>query len=270
MFRPKRLPPALSRGLGEGLALGLMPAPGLVDLVDILGPWRSGHCSLGKPKPFWRRSAAAEAFAGLSAARRTALVDASADWIRPLSGRRTAGSKTQARLRAAIARARTDTGRRDRCLEASREPPGLVGAAVRGLCGGAETGGGARLDPLAVLCCGDPGACGGALPEADSDHGRHRGDDARCGRGARRAGCGLCPGPALRERRGPPARAGRDERGLPARVYSPRWRIRAAAAVAEDWLASLLGGIEFPGEGHDRPPDGLHHDARQQDQTTTR
>jgi hypothetical protein len=57
---PDMLAAMLARGLGEGLALDLMPAPGLVDLAEVLGPdalapaafcraisrpWRSRRCS---------------------------------------------------------------------------------------------------------------------------------------------------------------------------------------------------------------------------------
>ena len=106
---PEALAAALSRGLGEGLALGLMPAAGLVDLVDILGPGALATVC-GETEAILASIGAADALAGpfgQRAAPRS--VDASADWIDRF-GQADSWFEDTGALRAAIARARTDTG----------------------------------------------------------------------------------------------------------------------------------------------------------------
>ncbi len=106
---PDMLGAMLAQGLGEGLALGLMPAPGMVDLAEMLGPDALAPVA-GGTEAILDAISAAEALAGLSAARRTELVQASADWTGRFD-QADSWFEDTGDLRAAIARARTDKGR---------------------------------------------------------------------------------------------------------------------------------------------------------------
>lgn len=106
---PQTLAKALARGLGEGLALGLMPAPGLVDLAEILGPDALVPVS-GEARAILVSIGAAETLANLPATDHTMLLNASADWINRFDQAGSWFEDTTA-LRAALARARTGSGR---------------------------------------------------------------------------------------------------------------------------------------------------------------
>ncbi|MCQ0090650.1 UPF0149 family protein [Roseovarius sp. M141] len=106
---PDMLAAMLARGLGEGLELGLMPAPGMVDLAEILGPDALTPAA-GDTEAILDAIGAAEALESLPAPRRTALVKASADWMGHFEQADSWFEDTGA-LRDAIGRARTDKGR---------------------------------------------------------------------------------------------------------------------------------------------------------------
>lgn len=106
---PDTLAEALARGLGEGLEMGRMPAPGSVDLAEILGPDALTPAA-GEAEAILEAIGAAGALADLPATRRTALLKASADWADRFDQAGNWFEDTGA-LRAAIARARTDKGR---------------------------------------------------------------------------------------------------------------------------------------------------------------
>ncbi|TCP58429.1 uncharacterized protein UPF0149 [Rhodovulum bhavnagarense] len=106
---PDMLAGALARGLGEGLASGRMPAPGIVDLAEILGPDALSP-AVGDAEAILEAIGAAGVLADLSGTRRTALLKASADWADRFEQADSWFEDTGA-LRAAIARARTDKGR---------------------------------------------------------------------------------------------------------------------------------------------------------------
>ncbi|RYH06355.1 UPF0149 family protein [Tropicimonas sp. IMCC6043] len=105
---PDALVAALARGLGEGLALGHLPAPGIVDLAERLG-LAALIPAAAETDDILASIGAAEALAGLPAAHRTELVRASADWIE-LFDQADSWFEDTGTLRAAITRARTEKG----------------------------------------------------------------------------------------------------------------------------------------------------------------
>ena len=105
---PGYIAEALAVSLGDGLALGAPPAPGLVGMIafwggDALSPAPSATedilAAIGAP----------EELECLSKAKRTALIDASADWVERFE-QSDAWFEDTGPLRAAISRARTDKG----------------------------------------------------------------------------------------------------------------------------------------------------------------
>ncbi|PZQ48773.1 MAG: hypothetical protein DI556_13220 [Rhodovulum sulfidophilum] len=106
---PVALAEALARGLGEGLALDLLPAPGLVDLAEIWGPDALAPAA-GDTGAILAAIGGSDALEALPAARRAALVKESIDWM-DCFGQIDSWFEDTAALRAAIARARTDKGR---------------------------------------------------------------------------------------------------------------------------------------------------------------
>lgn len=105
---PGHIAEALSVGLGEGLALGLPPAPGLVDMIAVWG------ADTLVPKPadaaaILAACGATETLARRSLASRTALIEASGNWIEQFD-QSDAWFEDTGPLRAAIARARSDRG----------------------------------------------------------------------------------------------------------------------------------------------------------------
>jgi len=242
---PEALAAALSRGLGEGLALGLMPAAGLVDLVDILGPGALATVC-GETEAILASIGAADALAGLSAARRTALVDASADWIDRF-GQADSWFEDTGALRAAIARARTDTGRETavwKHLETRRDwwarQFAVCAAALKPAAGLDAT---LWLSFAAVTRALVEGRSLKRIPiMADIVAMTLDADAARDGHGA------PVPRPGAQEDAGLLlAQAGMNAAYL--QGYFTALAIAPLQPSPEDWLASLLCGIEFPGEG---------------------
>lgn len=106
---PDVLAEMLSRSLGEGLSLDLMPAPGMLDLAELLGA--DALAPVAEDTAAILKSInAPEALADLPATRRTALIKASADWIGRFD-QADSWFEDTGDLRAAIGRARTDSGR---------------------------------------------------------------------------------------------------------------------------------------------------------------
>ncbi|MCZ0964096.1 UPF0149 family protein [Paracoccus benzoatiresistens] len=102
---PAALAEGLARGLGEGLALDLLPAPGLVDWTELLGPDALAPAA-GDGEAILAGIGGTDA---LSPATRAGLVKASADWMDCFQ-QSDAWFEDTADLRAAIARARTEKG----------------------------------------------------------------------------------------------------------------------------------------------------------------
>jgi len=105
---PGALAEALARGLGEGIALGAPPAPGLVDMIafwgaDALVPAPSDAGAI------LAAIGAAEALDRLSPAKRAGLIEASGEWVERFE-QSDAWFEDTGPLRAAIARARTERG----------------------------------------------------------------------------------------------------------------------------------------------------------------
>lgn len=99
----------LARGLGEGKALELLPAPGMVDLAEFWA--REALVPVaGDTEAILAHIGAGDALDGLPAARRAALTRASIDWI-DLFEQSDSWFEDTGGLRAAISRARTETGR---------------------------------------------------------------------------------------------------------------------------------------------------------------
>lgn len=105
---PEALSAALARGLGEGLALDRLPAPGMVDMAEIWGPEALLPAAAGANE-ILATIGAPDALEGLSPARRRSLVQASADWLDRFEHLDSWFEDTGA-LRDAIARARSETG----------------------------------------------------------------------------------------------------------------------------------------------------------------
>ena len=108
------VPPAvlaglLARGLGEGLALDLLPAPGIVDLAEIWEP-NALVPAPGDTTAILAAIGAEEALKGLPPSHRAALIRSSADWMDRF-GQGDSWFEDTGALRAAIARARTEKGR---------------------------------------------------------------------------------------------------------------------------------------------------------------
>jgi len=106
---PGHIAEALARGLGEGIALGAPPAPGLVDMIafwgaDALAPAPSDAgailAAIGAPEALGRLSRSAVA----------ALIEASGAWVDRFE-QSDAWFEDTGPLRAAIARARSEKGR---------------------------------------------------------------------------------------------------------------------------------------------------------------
>lgn len=105
---PEALSAALARGLGEGLALDRLPAPGMVDMAEIWGPEALLPGAAGASETL-AAIGALDALEGLSPARRRALVQGSADWPGRFEHLDSWFEDTGA-LRDAIGRARSETG----------------------------------------------------------------------------------------------------------------------------------------------------------------
>ncbi|TNF19030.1 MAG: hypothetical protein EP318_16325 [Rhodobacteraceae bacterium] len=106
---PEALAEALARGLGEAAELGLLPAPGMVDFAEFLGPDRLVPRPGATPE-ILGSIGAPEELAALSDANRRKLIARSAEWVMQLD-QIDSWFEDTGDLRAAIARARSDTGR---------------------------------------------------------------------------------------------------------------------------------------------------------------
>jgi hypothetical protein len=106
---PAYIAEALAVSLGEGLALGAPPAPGLVDMIAFWG----GDAPSPAPstaEDILAAIGAPEKLAGLSKAKSAALIEASGEWVERFE-QSDAWFEDTGPLRAAITRARTDKGR---------------------------------------------------------------------------------------------------------------------------------------------------------------
>ena len=242
---PETLAEALARGLGEGLALGLMPAPGLVDLVEILGPDALIPVS-GEAGAILVSIGAAETLASLPAAGLTDLLNASADWINRFDQADSWFEDTTA-LRAALARARTRNGQEAavwKHIEARRDwwaRHFAVSAATLKYARG--------LDPTLWLACAAvarailDGLSLNRIPiMADIAAMTLEANAASNGNVSARSRSG-----AQEDMGSLLAQAGMNEAYL--QGYLTALVITPLEPSPEDWLGSLLSGIEFPGEG---------------------
>jgi hypothetical protein len=232
---PTAFAATLARGLGEGLALGLTPAPGMVDMAEIWGP------EALTPQPF----AAADILATLGPVpgplTEAALIQSSSVWLDRFSHLHSWFEDTGP-LREALSRARTDKGleaavwkhlatRRDHwariiaasaaVLQAAQDPHWPAFAAVAGAVVGEVA---LKRIPVMHDIVGITLAAWadgpGAVSEADIP-----GDEAE----------------AIL------ANAGISTAFLDG--YLTAYVIAPVAPPPEVWLGSLLGGIQFPGEG---------------------
>nr|WP_233712989.1 hypothetical protein [Amaricoccus solimangrovi] len=245
---PAALAEALARGLGEGLALGLLPAPGLVDLAEIWGPEALAPAA-GDTEAILAAIGGRDALEALPAARRAALVRESIDWM-DCFGHADSWFEDTAALRAAIARARTDKGRETAVwthLETRRDwwaRHFTVSAAV--LRSAPEPA------PWLSFVAVAQALLDGPIAQADPDHGRHRGPEPGGIRspGQRR--------PAARGGRGnwSAAGAGRDRRGPSPRLPHGA-RDRAARAFARSLAGSPARRDRVSGRRRARPRSGV-------------
>jgi hypothetical protein len=232
---PAALAATLARGLGEGLALGRPPAPGMVDMAEIWG------AEALTPQRFQAADILASLGPAPGPADEAALIATSATWIDRFphldSWFEDAGP-----LRKALQRARTDTGRetavwkhlgtrRDHwmrmiadsaaVLQAAQDPDWPAFAAVaRAL----EGDGGLKRIPILHDIAG--------MTIAAWAYGQGAGPD--------QDGPGDGAGVLL-------SKAGLGNAFLDG--YLTAYAIAPVAPPPEVWLGSLLGGIEFPGEG---------------------
>ena len=232
------LPPAalaaiLARGLGEGLALGRPPAPGMVDMAEV---WGAEALS---PKPFGTADVLAALGPTPGPADDSALIAASATWADRFSHLDSWFEDTGP-LREALARARTDAGREAAAwkhlatrreawartiaasvavLQAGQDPIWPSFAAVaRALIGDRPLKRIPILHDIVAMTLEAWAAGEGAAPE-----------DAPDGGETLLAEAGL--GDAFLD------------------GYLTALCIAPVAPAPEVWLGTLLGGIEFPGEG---------------------
>ncbi len=232
------LPPAalaaiLARGLGEGLALGRPPAPGMVDMAEV---WGAEALS---PKPFGTADVLAALGPTPGPADDSALIAASATWADRFSHLDSWFEDTGP-LREALARARTDAGREAAAwkhlatrreawartiaasaavLQAGQDPIWPSFAAVaRALIGDRPLKRIPILHDIVAMTLEAWAAGEGAAPEEAPD-----GGDILL------------------------AEAGLGDAFLDG--YLTALCIAPVAPAPEVWLGTLLGGIEFPGEG---------------------
>jgi hypothetical protein len=232
------LPPAalaaiLARGLGEGLALGRPPAPGMVDMAEV---WGAEALS---PKPFGTADVLAALGPTPGPADDSALIAASATWADRFSHLDSWFEDTGP-LREALARARTDAGREAAAwkhlatrreawartiaasaavLQAGQDPIWPSFAAVaRALIGDRPLKRIPILHDIVAMTLEAWAAGEGAPPEVDS----HEGETLL-------------------------AEAGLGDAFLDG--YLTALCIAPVAPAPEVWLGTFLGRIEFPGEG---------------------
>lgn len=234
------IPPAanaatLARGLGEGLALGLTPAPGMVDMAEIWGP------EALTPQPF----AAADILATLGPLpgplSEAALIQSSSIWLDHFP-RLQSWFEDTGPLREALSRARTEKG--------------LVAAVWKHLATRRAHWAQVIAASAAVLkVAEDPhwpafAAVAGALA---SDHALKRIPVMHDIVGITLAAWADGPGAEpVEDAQGNGAEALLASSGLPPAFldgYVTAYVIAPVAPPPEVWLGSLLGGIQFPGDG---------------------
>lgn len=238
---PEALSATLARGLGEGLALGRLPATGMVDMAEIWGPESLLPTGSGAAD-ILAAIGATQTLADLSQAQSRKLVQASADWPERFDHLDSWFEDTGP-LRAAIGRARTETGQETavwKHLETRRGWWARILASSAAVLQGA--GDPVWLSFAAVAQALIDGTALKRLPimaeivdmtleawESRLDHGPRARDGRSDDIDGMLAQAGLS-GPLLHGY-------------LVALAISPR------APRPEAWLGPLLGGIEFPGEG---------------------
>lgn len=238
---PEALSAALARGLGEGLALGRLPAPGMVDMAEIWGPEALLPTGAGAGD-ILAAIGAPQALAELSHAQSRALVQASEDWPERFD-HLDSWFEDSGPLRETIGRARTETGQETavwKHLEARRDWWARILASSAAVLKGAG-------DPVWLSFADVAQALinGTALKRlpimAEIVDMTLEAWESRLGDG-------------------PGARSGPSgdiddmlaEAGISAPFlhgYLVALAISPRAPRPEAWLGPLLGGIEFPGEG---------------------
>jgi hypothetical protein len=238
---PGALSAALARGLGEGLALGRLPATGMVDMAEIWGPEALLPTGAGVGD-ILAAIGATQALAELSQATRRALVQASEDWPERFDHLDSWFEDTGP-LREAIGRARTETGQETavwKHLEARRDWWARILASSAAVLQG--VGDPVWLSFAAVAQALIDGTALKRLPiMAEIVDMTLEAWESRLGDG-------------------PGARSGPSgdiddllaEAGISAPFlhgYLVALAISPRAPSPEAWLGPLLGGVEFPGEG---------------------
>jgi hypothetical protein len=223
----------LARGLGEGLALGRLPAPGMVDMAEI---WGAEALS---PQPFGPTDILTDLGPTPWPADDSALIAASATWLDRFPHLDSWFEDTGT-LREALARARTETGREAAVwkhlttrrevwartiaasaavLQAGQDPIWPSFAAVaRALVGDRSLKRIPILHDIVAMTLKAWAAGAGAAPEETADQGE-----------TLLAGADL--GDAFLD------------------GYLTALCVAPVAPAPELWLGTLLGGIGFPGEG---------------------
>jgi hypothetical protein len=234
------IPPAayaatLARGLGEGLALGLLPAPGMVDMAEIWGP------EALTPLPF----ATPEILAALGPLpgplSEAALIQSSSTWLDRFPHLHSWFEDTGP-LREALSRARTEKGLEAavwKHLATRREHWAQVIAASAAILKAADDPHWPAFAAVARAVSGDH-----ALKRIPVMHDIVGITLAAWVDGPR-------AGP-MEEARDNGAEALLASSGLPPAFldgYLTAYVIAPVAPLPEVWLGSLLGGIQFPGDG---------------------
>lgn len=238
---PEALSAALARGLGEGLALGRLPAFGMVDMAEIWGPESLLPTGSGAGE-ILAAIGAPQALADLSQATRRGLVQASADWPEHFDHLDSWFEDTGP-LREAIGRARTEAGQATavwKHLETRRDWWASIFASSAAVL---ESGGNPVWPSFAAVAQAlIDGTALKRLPimaeivDMTLEAWESRLDDGPGARGG--------PSGDIDDMLAQAGISGPFLHGyLVALAISPR------EPSPEAWLGPLLGGIEFPGEG---------------------
>jgi hypothetical protein len=232
------LPPAalaaiLARGLGEGLALGRPPAPGMVDMAEV---WGAEALS---PQPFGTADVLAALGPTSGPAHDSALIAASATWADRFQHLDSWFEDTGP-LREALARARTDAGREAAAwkhLATRREAWARTIAASAAVLQAGQDPIWPSFAAVARVLIGDR-----PLKRIPILH-----DIVAMTLEAWAAGEGAAPEEAPDGGETLLAEAGLGDAFLDG--YLTALCIAPVAPEPEVWLGTLLGGIEFPGDG---------------------
>ncbi|MFG6083312.1 UPF0149 family protein [Paracoccus litorisediminis] len=237
---PVSLAEALARGVGEGLSLDILPAPGLVDWAEFWGADALAPVT-GEAEAILAAIGGTVTLAGLSVTERTALVKASADWMDRFA-QSDAWFEDTTDLRAAISRARTEKGQEAavwKHLETRRN----WWARLFAVSAATLKSAGEQEDWLSFAAVAKELLAGTPLKRVPIMAGIMEmtldAFDARDGSVPLMADSGDI-GPLL-------AHAGINETYLPG--YLMALAISPREPSPEAWLGALLGGIEFPGNG---------------------